>query len=694
MEFEEYAGARWAVLFRTALMLTGGRTEAEDLAQTTLVNAFVGWSKVSRADSPDDYVRRMLVNEFISDRRRRGPRTETAPVGVPDLVPVDDPSQRLDLWKQVLALPPRQRAVAVLRFYEDLTELETDLDPGLAELFVSTATDAQVPPLRFHDVLSRGRDLQRLRRRRVVLWTAAAATAVVVVLVALPFALTGGKTDHPAAHQTPTALPSKDTDGVPTVAATLPYLDGRVLHLGGKEIQTEANQLLSHRDTTLVWSTKTRQWWKLRDGNAEQISTARPTNEHPWLGWQSVHLSPDGLTLVVLTHPTATTSRITSYDEATDHERGHVDLDQGYANWTGGGDSVEIAGVNDIGQVFWHQVDQGGDAWWMWGLGDHPVRLAIDLDGAVEFPPAGAIAADGAVVAVSFLGKTTPVGHLPDTEGMHPLWSPSGALVVDGTAGVYATTITRLDGSTAIPPRLPGDFDRWLGFESDTYVLGLVHRDGRARVVRCATDSGACALIAKLPQGSRSWKWATSAPGDPTSQPSPSAPTASSDGTDSGTSASTRPYLSGPLLHAGGRTYKVGTRVNLVTAGATVLLGRWGRRSITWQALRAGRLVALPYGEGAVPVLSPSGKLVTVSTNPTPQTSRITVYDARTDAEVGRADLDLRATCCDGGSVQQLSIDDDGTVHWVEDRGSGKAPEMKWHPGREPVMVRPDIAMP
>lgn len=125
MEFEEYAAARWPALFRTALLLTGARAEAEDLAQLTLVKVFASWAKVTRADSPDAYVRRMLVNEFTSDRRRVARRAAATPVVVPDLVPADDPSQRLDLWAQVLTLPPRQRAALVLRFYEDLPETQT-----------------------------------------------------------------------------------------------------------------------------------------------------------------------------------------------------------------------------------------------------------------------------------------------------------------------------------------------------------------------------------------------------------------------------------------------------------------------------------------------------------------------------------------------------------------------------------------
>lgn len=124
MEFEKYAGTRWPVLFRTALLLTGDEAEADDLAQATLVKAYAAWSRVRRADSPDAYVRRMLMNEFVSDRRRAARRRTRLPLAVPE-PPADDPSQRLDLWANVLMLPPRQRAVLVLRFYEDLTEAET-----------------------------------------------------------------------------------------------------------------------------------------------------------------------------------------------------------------------------------------------------------------------------------------------------------------------------------------------------------------------------------------------------------------------------------------------------------------------------------------------------------------------------------------------------------------------------------------
>ncbi|KRC48939.1 MULTISPECIES: SigE family RNA polymerase sigma factor [unclassified Nocardioides] len=125
--FEDYATARWAALYRTAHLLTGDPAAAEDLLQSTLVKVMAQWTKVRRADAPDAYVRKMLLNELLGERRKAGRRAQKAHlVPVPD--PVTDPAatspERLDLWDRVQLLPPRQRAVLVLRYYEDLSEAE------------------------------------------------------------------------------------------------------------------------------------------------------------------------------------------------------------------------------------------------------------------------------------------------------------------------------------------------------------------------------------------------------------------------------------------------------------------------------------------------------------------------------------------------------------------------------------------
>ena len=123
--FEGFVAARWAALYRTAYLLTGQHAEAEDVLQTTLVKAFASWGRVERADSAEAYVRRMLVNGFISSRRRGSSRLERVQDSAPDVPVATHESavlDRLNLWTYVTGLPPRQRAVIVLRFYEDMSE--------------------------------------------------------------------------------------------------------------------------------------------------------------------------------------------------------------------------------------------------------------------------------------------------------------------------------------------------------------------------------------------------------------------------------------------------------------------------------------------------------------------------------------------------------------------------------------------
>jgi RNA polymerase sigma-70 factor (sigma-E family) len=123
--FEEYVQQRGAALVRLACLLVGHRQLAEDLTQEVLARAYVRWSRVASADHPDLYLRRMLVNAHVSWWRRRSFH-ET--VGVPER---DQPgpgaldteiAERDALWRLVQALPKRQRAVVVLRYYEDLDD--------------------------------------------------------------------------------------------------------------------------------------------------------------------------------------------------------------------------------------------------------------------------------------------------------------------------------------------------------------------------------------------------------------------------------------------------------------------------------------------------------------------------------------------------------------------------------------------
>ncbi len=126
MTFEEYVQQRGPALVRLAGLLVGHRGLAEDLVQEVLAKAYVRWDRIVRADHPDRYLRRMLVNAHTSWWRRRSyheavgvPVRDEAVSGAPDT----EIAERDALWRLILTLPRRQRAVVVLRYYEDLDDL-------------------------------------------------------------------------------------------------------------------------------------------------------------------------------------------------------------------------------------------------------------------------------------------------------------------------------------------------------------------------------------------------------------------------------------------------------------------------------------------------------------------------------------------------------------------------------------------
>jgi RNA polymerase sigma-70 factor (sigma-E family) len=126
-EFEEYMSARQPSLLRTAYLLTGDRHSAEDLVQTSLAKLYLSWDKVQRRELIDGYVRRIMVNENNSLWRRAWKRKEVTTDELPDRVGVTDRPDHGEssaLWEFVQTLPRKQRAVVVLRYYEDLSEAE------------------------------------------------------------------------------------------------------------------------------------------------------------------------------------------------------------------------------------------------------------------------------------------------------------------------------------------------------------------------------------------------------------------------------------------------------------------------------------------------------------------------------------------------------------------------------------------
>jgi RNA polymerase sigma-70 factor (sigma-E family) len=131
MQFEDFATAHLPELLRYATALTGNADVARDVVQEALTRALVRWKRVAMADHPYAYVRTMVTNEFLSQLRRKTPLTlpltyealngPRAPAGIDSVARTDE---RLDLRQAIVALPPKQRAVIVLRYYEGLSDNE------------------------------------------------------------------------------------------------------------------------------------------------------------------------------------------------------------------------------------------------------------------------------------------------------------------------------------------------------------------------------------------------------------------------------------------------------------------------------------------------------------------------------------------------------------------------------------------
>ncbi|OJF11014.1 SigE family RNA polymerase sigma factor [Couchioplanes caeruleus] len=174
LHFTDFVHARSPALLRTAFLLTADSHLAQDLLQTALVKTWRTWRNVRRQDSPDAYVRRVMVTTATSWWRRKW-RGERPAQSLPDTGAHDGELESIGARRALIAalaqLPPRQRAVVVLRYYEDLPEqqvaallgtsvgnVKSQASRGLSKLRADGALDDWAPQR--HRVLQRAHDGQ------------------------------------------------------------------------------------------------------------------------------------------------------------------------------------------------------------------------------------------------------------------------------------------------------------------------------------------------------------------------------------------------------------------------------------------------------------------------------------------------------------------------------------------------------
>ena len=255
MDFEAYVATRGPALLTFAYVLTGDAQLAEDLTQTALGQAYRHWRRVERADHPDAYVRKVLVNAHLSWRRRRSsterPTEDVDPGVVAD--PANAAADRDETRRLLDQLPPRARAILVLRYYADLDDasiadllvdppehrprhglagaglaarrspprkhrrgvaMTADIEQDLRQLFAADAAHAPVP----HDLADGARrraHRQVKRQRRVAVLACAGVAALLVGGFAV---LQRPTTDHsaPAATGGPDASAAVSSPSAPS----------------------------------------------------------------------------------------------------------------------------------------------------------------------------------------------------------------------------------------------------------------------------------------------------------------------------------------------------------------------------------------------------------------------------------------------------------------------------------------------
>lgn len=152
--FEEFVRATGDRIYRAALLLCGDHHLAEDLAQTTYAKVYAAWPRVRRADSPTAYTRAVLLRTFLSHRRLRC-SGERPTDDLPEVIdrPTDRPGGadlRLDLLAALGRLGPQDRAVLVLRYWEDLSVAETSRLLGIRETTCRARASRALARLRTH----------------------------------------------------------------------------------------------------------------------------------------------------------------------------------------------------------------------------------------------------------------------------------------------------------------------------------------------------------------------------------------------------------------------------------------------------------------------------------------------------------------------------------------------------------------
>lgn len=155
-EFEAFAMTRSRPLLRSAYLLCGDRTTAEDLVQTALTRLYVAWPRLKRRDELDGYARTVVARAFVDETRRPWRRERPMaqlPVMATPKDDADEAARNVAMLDLLRALPPRQRAVVLLRVWEDLSVEQTAEALNISAGTVKSQLSKALETLRRHPYL-------------------------------------------------------------------------------------------------------------------------------------------------------------------------------------------------------------------------------------------------------------------------------------------------------------------------------------------------------------------------------------------------------------------------------------------------------------------------------------------------------------------------------------------------------------
>lgn len=154
--FDAFATAHLDDLLRLARVMTAQTEEAEDLTQETLFKVYRHWRRLKGIEAQYAYARRMMTNAFLDEKRKRRPSTVSLTEfrADPAAARAIDPADVQAMREAVAALPPRQRVVVILRFYEELEISEVAVNMGIGESSVRSALARALSQLRITSMTS------------------------------------------------------------------------------------------------------------------------------------------------------------------------------------------------------------------------------------------------------------------------------------------------------------------------------------------------------------------------------------------------------------------------------------------------------------------------------------------------------------------------------------------------------------